>query len=125
MGGSGEHLICASTSLLEGGDGVRFMVRRGATGIPAFAVRHGGRVHAYLNRCAHRGVQLDWEPGRFLDAGRRYLICAMHGALYEPASGNCAAGPCSGGLAKLEVIEKNNAVYLASSDATGFSGDGK
>lgn len=117
MAGDGGQLICAAGDLVDGGDGVRFTLRRGASALPAFAIRYRNRVHAYVNRCAHQRVQLDWDPGRFFDADRRYLICAMHGALYEPDTGACAGGPCGGGLFKLAVIEKNNAVYLASSDA--------
>lgn len=107
--------ICDSTALVDGGDGVRFTVNRGAGPRSAFAVRYHGRVHAYLNSCTHLGVELDWEPGRFFDRDRRWLMCATHGALYHPATGACAGGPCRGGLLKLPVIEKNNAVYLAQS----------
>lgn len=120
MAGAREQLICAAAELADGGDGVRFYVEREGERLPAFAVRYAGRVHAYLNRCAHRAMPLDWDPGRFFDRERRYLICATHGALYEPATGRCAGGPCGGaGLVKLEVVEKNSAVYLASSDANG------
>lgn len=119
-----ERVICSSTDLVDGGDGVRFAIERGGEVIPAFAVRFRNRVQAYLNRCAHRGVQLDWDPGRFVDAEGRYLVCAMHGAVYEAESGACAGGPCAGrGLVKLEVIEKNNAVYLAARDAMELSRD--
>ena len=48
----------------------------------AFAVRFRGRVRAFLNRCGHLPVELDWEEGRFFDASGLYLICATHGALY-------------------------------------------
>lgn len=110
--------ICDSEALVEGGDGVRFTVRRGQEALPGFAVRYGSRVHAYVNSCTHLGIELDWEPGRFFDLERRWLMCAMHGALYHPATGACAGGPCGGGLFKLAVIEKNNAVYLADTRAT-------
>jgi nitrite reductase/ring-hydroxylating ferredoxin subunit len=81
---------------------------------PAFAIRCGREVHAYLNRCAHRLVELDWEPGQFFDAERRYLVCATHGALYEPASGTCVAGPCRGAaLVAVPVRERDGAVWLA------------
>lgn len=116
VAGSSERLICVSTELVEGGNGVRFTVEQGGTKMAAFAVRSGHQVHAYLNRCAHRGVELDWEPGRFFDKDRRYLICATHGALYHPQTGECAGGPCGGGLVKLAVIEKNSSVYLISSN---------
>ncbi len=108
-----DGLICSSAALVDGGNGVRFTVR-GAEGaaIPAFAIRHAHQVHAYVNRCAHRGVELDWDAGRFFDLERRYVICATHGVLYDPATGACRGGPCGGGLVKLEVIEKNDGVYL-------------
>lgn len=105
--------ICDSADLIDGGDGVRFTVRRGGETLAAFAVRYRSRVHAYLNRCTHLGVELDWDPGRFFDLERRWLVCATHGALYHPGTGACAGGPCRGGLFKLDVIEKNSAVYLA------------
>ena len=56
-------MICASGALQDGGDGVRFTVRRGEVELPAFVVRHGGVVHAYINRCAHVPIELDWLPG--------------------------------------------------------------
>jgi nitrite reductase/ring-hydroxylating ferredoxin subunit len=106
-------VICPSAALADGGDGVRFEVRRGGAPHPAFAIRHGGRVYAYLNRCAHVGVELDWLPGRFFDADGMVLICSTHGALYDPASGACLGGPCRGGaLAAIPVDEVDGAVVL-------------
>lgn len=106
--------LCDSAALTDGGPGVRFTVERDGRREPAFAVRFAGRVHAYLNRCAHKLVELDWEEGRFFDSERRYLVCATHGALYEPTSGACIAGPCVGGrLVALAVHEDENGVWLA------------
>jgi nitrite reductase/ring-hydroxylating ferredoxin subunit len=105
--------ICESAELTEGGDGVRFSVVAHGLEREAFAVRHQGGVVGYLNRCAHTGLELDWTPGRFLDSERRWLICAAHGALYEPASGACAAGPCvgRGGLVPVRIEEIEGVVY--------------
>jgi nitrite reductase/ring-hydroxylating ferredoxin subunit len=109
-----DRIVCESRALVEGSQGVRFTVRRAHTTAPAFAVRHGGVAYAYLNRCAHRSVELDWEPGRFFDAEKRWLICATHGALYDPASGSCIAGPCRGGaLRPVPVTEVDGNVCLA------------
>ncbi len=111
-------MICASAALSDGGDGVRFTVRRGGRDVPAFVVRFGGQVFAYLNRCTHVAVELDWQPGRFFDADRAYLICATHGALYRPESGRCVAGPCRGGrLEALVVVERDGGVFLAEDGA--------
>ena len=105
--------ICDAVTLVDGGDGVRFDAGRDGRPLSAFAVRHRGRVVAYLNRCAHLGLELDWVAGRFFDADRRWLICAAHGALHDPASGACAGGACAGlqGLHALEVIERDGTVY--------------
>lgn len=108
-----QRLICASSQLVEGGDGLRFDVPGFERPQPAFAVRHGGVAHAYLNRCAHVPVELDWIHGKFFDLTGAYLICAVHGAHYEPHSGRCAMGPCKGrSLVKLVVDERDGAVYL-------------
>lgn len=106
-------LICASADLTERGQGVRFQIEEGGEAVPAFVVRYDGRVHAYVNRCAHLALELDFQPGRFFDTSGDYLICATHGALYHPASGRCAAGPCKGaGLEPLPVAERDGAVEL-------------
>jgi nitrite reductase/ring-hydroxylating ferredoxin subunit len=106
-------IVCASDQLQEGGCGMRFLVEHNGHIGPAFAVRHAGRVFAYLNRCAHRLVELDWQEGEFFDAEQRYLVCATHGALYDPVSGGCVGGPCVGAtLTAIPVHEVDGAVWL-------------
>ena len=113
MAGRERVVVCPSAALVDGGDGVRFEVRRGAAPQAAFAIRHGGRVHAYLNRCAHQGVELDWQAGRFFDAEGMVLICSTHGALYDPETGACLGGPCHGaGLVPVAVDEVDGEVVL-------------
>lgn len=117
---AGERLICASAALVEGGDGVRFTVDTPAGPAPAFAVRYRGVVRAYLNRCAHVPVELDWQPGRFFDLTGHYLICAVHGAHYVPESGHCAFGPCKGErLRPVAVEERDGNVYLLEEEEDG------
>ncbi len=107
------RLICASAALVDGGPGVRFTVCRYGADEPAFAVRYRGCVHAYLNRCGHVPVELDWQHGEFFDDSKLYLICATHGALYAPESGHCLGGRCNGrGLTKLPVEERDGNIYL-------------
>ena len=107
-----ERLICGSPDLMEGGDGVRFELERGAERVPAFAVRFEGMVRAYLNRCAHMPMELDWKPGRFFDGEGLLLVCSTHGALYAPGTGACLGGPCAGALVRLDVDERDGAVYV-------------
>lgn len=110
----GKRLICTSLDLVEGGAGIRFnVVHHETSEAAAFAVRHQGRVFAYYNRCGHVPVELDWNAGQFFDMHGLYLICSVHGALYDPQTGACLAGKCSGrGLQPLEVAERDGFVYL-------------
>jgi nitrite reductase/ring-hydroxylating ferredoxin subunit len=113
------RLICASTQAEEGGTGVRFTVERYGREEPAFLVRYDGRVHAYLNRCAHVPVQLDWVEGEFFDMSGLYLVCSTHGAAYLPDNGRCVLGPCSGrSLVRLRVEEREGNIYLITDKGT-------
>jgi len=104
--------ICESSALVDGGAGVRFPVTADGGDRTGFVVRFGEAAHAYLNRCAHLPMELDWNPGEFFEDSGLYLVCATHGALYEPDTGHCAGGPCRGGkLHKLRVIEQDNKVF--------------
>ena len=82
------RLICSAAALEDGGPGVRFSVPFQGRDEPAFVIRHRGRAHAYLNRCGHVPVELDWQHGEFFDDSKLYLICATNGALYAPESGH-------------------------------------
>ena len=110
---AGKRLICASDELADTGAGVRFDIVRQGEAVKAFVIRHHGRVHAYLNRCGHVPVELDWQEGHFFDHSGLYLVCSTHGALYSPENGRCIAGRCAGrGLAPVPVIEEDGGVYL-------------
>jgi nitrite reductase/ring-hydroxylating ferredoxin subunit len=115
-GDASEHpgrMICDSADLAERGDGVRFELEWEGETVAAFAIRHGGRVYAYLNRCAHIAMELDWKQGKFFDADGTHLICSTHGALYAPESGACRGGPCRGAkLVGLSVFEAGGKVYM-------------
>jgi nitrite reductase/ring-hydroxylating ferredoxin subunit len=111
--GLNKRRICAGEELVEGGPGVRFTVERHGVDEPAFVVRFRRQVHAYLNRCGHISVELDWQHGEFFDHSGLYLICATHGALYAPESGRCQGGRCNGkGLEPVNVVEDDGQVFL-------------
>ena len=105
--------ICASAELVERGDGVRFEIDWQGDAVSAFAIRHDGQVRAYVNRCGHIAVELDWKQGKFFDPDGEYLLCSTHGALYAPESGACRGGPCRGaGLISLDAFEAGGNVYV-------------
>jgi nitrite reductase/ring-hydroxylating ferredoxin subunit len=102
-----------ASALQSGGSGLRFEVQHGAQRLPAFVIKSGNTVHAYLNQCAHVAMELDWQPGQFFDGKQRYLMCATHGALYVPSTGRCVDGPCAGKQLKSVPLQLNHGVYYA------------
>lgn len=104
--------LCASAELEERGQAVVFDVMLWDDLARAFALRFDGRPVAYVNRCAHVPAEMDWQPGQFLDDSREWIICSIHGAIYQPADGQCVAGPCAGArLIPVRVEERDGKVY--------------
>ena len=103
--------LCSAADLVEGGRAVPFDVIHGGETCRAFAVRFEGAPHAYLNRCSHVAMELDFQPDRFFDDSGQWLLCATHGAVYKPDTGECAGGPCRGGLVKIALSEHGGVVH--------------
>lgn len=102
-------LLCQLEQLVEGKS--RGFQRNG---IAIVAVRKNQQVYAYVNRCPHRGIPLEWQPDDFLDYSAEFIQCATHGALFSISSGECIAGPCVGqGLEPLQVsIDAQQQVWV-------------
>ncbi|MES2741936.1 MAG: Rieske 2Fe-2S domain-containing protein [Pseudomonadota bacterium] len=112
-----EVLLCAAEAVSERGKGVRFAVAAGGHPATGFVVRYDGRPYAYLNRCAHVPIELDWAEGEFFESGGLYLMCSTHGAVYTPQTGACAGGPCRGGrLRPIGVVERGGQLYWLPDD---------
>lgn len=105
------QLLCNSHDLPEGGLALPFDINYAGQTCRAFAIRFEGRPHAYLNRCTHVAMELDWQPNRVFDDSGQWLLCASHGAAYQPDTGQCAGGPCRGGLIKITLSEADGLVY--------------
>ena len=103
--------LCNSRDLVNSGEAVPFDVVYGGQTCLAFAIRYAGQVHAYLNRCSHVAMELDYQPNRFFDQSGHWLICATHGAMYHPQTGACKGGPCRGGLIKIAISECDGVVH--------------
>ena len=104
--------LCASADLQEGGQAVLFNLLEAGRVAPAFAVRFDAVAVAYLNRCAHVPVEMDWQPGQFWNMDKRFIICSIHGALYDPSRGGCVQGPCRGArLIGIPLTEEDGQVY--------------
>ena len=106
-----RHALCHSTDLRDGGLAVSVDVVFAGLTCRAFALRYRGQVQAYINRCSHVALELDWQPNKFFDASGQHLICANHGAIFAPDTGACLGGPGRGGLHKIDCSEADNVVY--------------
>lgn len=103
--------LCNSGELVNSSDAVPFDVVYAGQTCYAFAIRYEGQAHAYLNRCSHVPMEMDYQPNRFFDQSGDYLICATHGAMYSPSTGACVGGPCRGGLVKIALSEVDGVVH--------------
>jgi len=81
---------------LSHGMSKKFTLRCHGAALEAMLINYEDRLFAYVNRCRHVSLSLDWVDNQFFTADKRYLICANHGATYEPATGECIWGPCFG-----------------------------
>lgn len=81
--------------------------------ISGFVLRWQGKWYAYRNSCPHTGVPLNWLPNQFLDPGREYIQCGLHGALFQPENGFCIYGPCLGrSLGSLRVVQRADEIAI-------------
>lgn len=105
-------LVIHDPGALREGDGVRFRIVLDGVGESAFAVRWRGRVHAFVNRCRHESLSLDFGDAHFFDDAFDALVCTHHGARYRPDSGACASGPCAGArLTRLALEERGGELW--------------
>ena len=84
---------------------------------PVLLYRWQGKVCAFRNSCPHVGTPLDWMPGRVFTHDGQHLICATHGALFDPATGDCLQGPCKGqALEAVPIRQESGQVWLEATD---------
>lgn len=104
--------LCEAEALQERGQAHVFDLLLYGAPARGFALRFDGKVVAYVNRCVHVPTEMDWQEGQFLDMDKRWILCSIHGAAYEPADGRCVGGPCGRGkLTTIAVEERDGQVY--------------
>ncbi len=75
--------------------------------------RRHGQLKAWLNICPHQGRALNWAPDQFLTDERGQLVCAVHGAVFEPDEGRCVSGPClKASLRAVAIGEEDGKVWV-------------
>jgi nitrite reductase/ring-hydroxylating ferredoxin subunit len=99
MGTAGKtpmRTLVAVLGEVQHGQSKKFSLRRGGRDVPALLINFEGQHFAYINRCPHTGITLDWVDNKFFSSDERYLMCATHGAVFQPPTGECIWGPCLG-----------------------------
>jgi nitrite reductase/ring-hydroxylating ferredoxin subunit len=89
-----RYRVCR-TEALATGESMKFMMPVRGADEECFVINFHGDYHAYVNRCRHVPMAMDWIDNQFFAEEGRYLMCQTHNAYFEPASGECIAGPAS------------------------------
>ena len=99
---------------LRPGETRTFLLHCDGREVPAFVLNWYGELHAYVNRCRHVPMEMDWSENQFWSDDGRWILCATHGALYEPATGTCVEGPpCGKALIRLPLTVEGDEVWCA------------
>ena len=93
---SANGIIVGRVDELSHGMTKKFLLEYEGRTVEGILLNYNGRLFAYLNRCRHIPLSMDWVDNHFFTEDKRYLICANHGATYEPTTGECVWGPCYG-----------------------------
>ncbi|MFV2057821.1 MAG: Rieske (2Fe-2S) protein [Thiohalomonadales bacterium] len=81
--------------------------------IDLILVHHAGQRYAYVDRCPHFGLNLNWRPDQYYNINKHYLQCSTHGALFRIEDGLCIFGPCEGAsLQNVPLIRRNNQYFV-------------
>lgn len=91
-----HDIVVAHCSELQPGQTKKFLLHWQGHEEECFLVNHGGTLYAYLNRCRHVPMTMDWIENQLLTEDGQYIQCATHGACYLPDTGECVSGPPSG-----------------------------
>lgn len=76
-------------------------------------VRCGLQAFAYVNRCPHAGVELQWGTENFLSYDKTQFQCSTHGARFNFHNGYCTDGPCRGrSLASVPISIENGDIIV-------------
>ncbi|AHI29056.1 Rieske (2Fe-2S) protein [Marinobacter similis] len=115
---SGQWQTVCLQDELQAGQPLEFRIQQqaaepGAMPLTGFLLLHDGQPQAYVNQCPHLGIELNWMPGKFMDADNLFIQCSTHGALFKPGTGECIAGPCQGdALAALDLRIEGGTIQI-------------
>lgn len=102
------------TAALKPGESMKFIMPIRGADEECFVVNYRGEFHAYVNRCRHVPMAMDWVDNQFFAERGRYLMCQTHNAHYEPDTGECIAGPpgtCGKFLYRVPLEIEDGVIY--------------
>lgn len=104
-----SRALCPFAEVPDGGARV---IDEARAGRPLIVVRRGEQVWAYVNRCPHFSVPLDFEPGKVSCYRSQVLMCAHHSALFRFDDGVCIDGPCAGAALESVPVEIDSDAWV-------------
>lgn len=106
------RIAIARVGEVDPGCSRKFVFTAGGQEVEAFVVNWNGALYAWVNRCRHVPMGLDWVENQFFTEDGCYLQCATHGAWYLPDTGECVAGPpCGKSLAPIPLEIADGTVW--------------
>ncbi len=110
--------LCHLSELPDGGARGFDPQRSGQDSV--LVLRRGSALRAYVDACPHHGTPMAWRKNAYLNAAGDRIVCAAHGALFDPDTGVCTLGPCLGqALTPLALrVDAQGQVHLATSTDT-------
>jgi nitrite reductase/ring-hydroxylating ferredoxin subunit len=96
MSNVAESVVVARVGEMPSGTTKKFFLRIDGNEEECFLVSYAGKLTAYVNRCAHVPMGLDWVDNQFFTPEKDFIQCATHGAHYVPDTGECVSGPPCG-----------------------------
>ena len=107
----------ATVGELRPGETKKFLLDCDGREVEGFLLNYAGELHAYVNRCRHVPMGLDWVENQFFTEDGRFVQCATHGAYYRPESGECIAGPpCGRSLIRVPLRIEDDTVVAECPD---------
>ena len=109
-----QRYLVGRTDEIKPGESRKFLLPIEGADEECFIVNFRGEFHAYVNRCRHVPIAMDWVDNHFFAEGGGFLMCQTHGALYDPVSGECVAGPaiaCGKFLFRVPLEVERGSIY--------------
>ena len=107
-----KGIAILDTDELETGESKTFKLTDGEESLPCFVVRWQGELQAFVNRCRHIPMTMDWVENQFLTEDGEFILCPTHGALFQPDTGACVGGPAYGkSLFRVPLVTRDGQVF--------------